>query len=79
MTTEFPGRFMRLFGGPMWSGQPIENRQDPRKVFSMISIDFAFYRMSYRFVVIIIKLLIKKYILNKIYQFCVGHHMWPYN
>ena len=36
MTTEFPERFMRLFGGPMWSGQPIENRQDPRKVFSII-------------------------------------------
>ena len=44
MTTEFPGRFMRLFGGPMWSGQPIENRQDPRKVFSIVIIDFAFYR-----------------------------------
>ena len=39
MMTEFPGRFMRLFGGPMWSGQPIENRQDPRKVFSIIIID----------------------------------------
>ena len=47
MTTEFPGRFMRLFGGPMWSGQPIENRQDPRKVFSIIIIDFAFYRMIF--------------------------------
>lgn len=32
MMTEFPGRFMRLFAGPMWSGQPCENRQDPRKV-----------------------------------------------
>ena len=32
MTTEFPGRFMRLFGGPMWSGEPIENMQDPRNV-----------------------------------------------
>ncbi|KAJ7373269.1 hypothetical protein OS493_012858 [Desmophyllum pertusum] len=31
MTTEFPGRFMRLFGGPMWSGQPVENVKDPRK------------------------------------------------
>ena len=32
MCTEFPGRFMRLFAGPMWSGQPIESRQDPRTV-----------------------------------------------
>ena len=32
MTTEFPGRFMRLFAGPMWSGQSVENRQNPQKV-----------------------------------------------
>jgi len=31
MTTEFPGRFMRLFAGPMWSGRPVEDRQNPQK------------------------------------------------
>ena len=35
MTTEFPGCFMRLFGGPMWSGQPIENS-------CLLSYDFSY-------------------------------------
>ncbi len=26
MITEFPGRFARLFAGPMWSGQTKENQ-----------------------------------------------------
>ena len=38
MVTEFPGRFMRLFAGPMWSGQSCENRQDPRKVFTLYTV-----------------------------------------
>lgn len=46
MTTEFPGRFMRLFEGPMWSGQPIENRQDPRK--AKVNVACASYSTQWR-------------------------------
>ena len=32
LTTEFPGRFQRLFAGPMWSGLEKGDVGDPLKV-----------------------------------------------
>ncbi len=31
METEFPGRFKRLFSGPLWSGQGKDVCKDPKK------------------------------------------------
>ncbi len=46
MSTEFPGRFMRLFAGPMWSGRPIEDRQKPQKVLDCMCLIMIFYNPS---------------------------------